>query len=143
MITTYPVPLNNDVSNLQSDVSSLQSKTTENTSDISELETAVSSLTSGQWRLLYLEKQTVAFGPINTGSNFSQGWGFTFNHAVSWQTMVPTALVQVEGIEAHVAPVSNTSGKLTATNMRNTTIAASIARLYILTKDPTLTVAWS
>lgn len=136
MKTTYPVPLNNDVSNLQSE-------TAENTSDISELETAVSSLTSGQWRLLYLEKQTVAFGPINTGSNYSQGWGFTFNHAVSWQTILPVALVQVDGIEAHVAPISNTAGKLTATNMRNTTIAASIARLYILTQDPTLTVAWS
>lgn len=136
MKTTYPVPLNNDVSNLQSE-------TAENTSDISELETAVSSLTSGQWRLLYLEKQTLAFGPINTGSNYSQGWGFTFNHAVSWQTIVPVALVQVDGIEAHVAPISNTAGKLTATNMRNTTIAASIARLYILTQDPTLTVAWS
>lgn len=136
MKTTYPVPLNNDVSNLQSE-------TAENTSDISELETAVSSLTSGQWRLLYLEKQTVAFGPTNTGSNYSQGWGFTFNHAVSWQTIVPVALVQVDGIEAHVAPISNTSGKVTALNMRNTTIAASIARLYILTQDPTLTVAWS
>lgn len=136
MKTTYPVPLNNDVSNLQSE-------TAENTSDISELETAVSSLTSGQWRLLYLEKQTLAFGPINTGSNYSQGWGFTFNHNISWQTTVPVALVQVDGIEAHVVPISNTAGKLTATNMRNTTIAASIARLYILTKDPTLTVAWS
>lgn len=136
MKTTYPVPLNNDVSNLQSE-------TAENTSDISELKTAVSSLTSGQWRLLYLDKQTLAFGPINTGSNYGQGWGFTFNHAISWPTILPVALVQADGIEAHVAPVSNTAGKVTASNTRNSTVAASIVRLYILTQDPTLTVAWS
>lgn len=143
MKTTYPRPLNEDVSVLQSDVSTLQSESADMASDISELETAVSSLTSRQWRLLYLEKQTVAFGPVNTGANFLQGWGFTFNHDISWPKTLPVALVQADGVEAHVAPVSNTAGKLTATNVRNSTVAAAIARLYILTQDPTLTVAWS
>lgn len=111
--------------------------------DLTAVESAITTLNNAKWRLLYLDFMSLAFGALNTGANYSQGKGFTFSKAISWQTTACFSLTQSDNIESHVVPISNTAGKVQATNMRNVNQPACIIRVYILTQDPTLTVRWS
>lgn len=98
------------------------------------------------YRLLYLEKNSAQFGALNTGANWSQGWGFTFNKSISWTSVIPISIAQGnDGVLTNVSPQSGTTGKVQAYNIRNATVAAQLIRVYFLVKtdDLDLTVSWS
>lgn len=98
------------------------------------------------YRLLYLEKNSAQFGALNSGANWSQGWGFTFNKDVSWTSVIPISIAQGnDGVLTNVTPQSSKAGKVQAYNIRNTTVAAQLIRVYFLveTGDMELTVSWS
>ena len=97
-----------------------------------------------RWYLKYLEYiPDTAWGALNTGANFSQAKAFTFNKSISWTGIFFTTTVQSDAIHAHIVPLNGTSAKVTTVNLRNTTINPAIVRVYILVKDPDITISWS
>lgn len=97
-----------------------------------------------KWYLRYLEwTPSTSWGAVNTGANYSQGKGFVFNKTVSWGSGIFfSSTVQTDSIESHVVPISDTRGKVQTINVRNTSVAAAIVRVYFLVQDPTITVSW-